>query len=640
MRLKLKKNFIFFTITLFATFASGCKPGKEEVPILPIKNFFRISQKTDFLISPVGTKVSFLQSENSKWDLYIKNLSNNQIDKVTSFNSERIVSYTWINENQILLTNKRNRDEKFKLYLADIDKKEIKNLIPEENKIVEVIDYLPEIENEVIVKANFIDDNEFDVYRLNIITGEYKLTSKNPGNIIHWLTDNIGTLRIAVKTDGVNTGLLYRKNDNEKFKLVKLTNFKDLFEPLFFTFDDKYIYALSNLNRDKAAIVKYDIENDVEIETIFKHHEVDALNLLRSNKREKIIAATYVDFKKKYKFFTSKEDSIHCIIQNKFPGKEINYINKSADENKILFKTDSDKSLGVYYLFSVSDNSFLQLENLSPWINENNMAAMKPIWYRTKDGLSIRGYLTLPPNKHDHKNLPTIIIPNNSYWKRLTWGFNKEVQFLANRGYAVLQINIRGSFGYGKKYWQAGFNEMGGKIQDDIADGVAWLIEQNIADPGRIAVYGHSYGGYLALTSITFNPDLYKCGISYGGIVDVMGFMSRIPSKFKPFVDMLYETMGNPVTEKEHLENISPINNTEKIKVPLLIAHGSKDNKVEKKGVDKFVAELQAKNIPVEYFIGKNEGHVFRNEKNIIKFYRSIENFLFLNLKGRKRELH
>ncbi len=638
MLFKLDKRLKFISIALLTLLVSSCKPDKEETPIIPIEDFFRIPQKTNFMISPGGSKVSFLQSTDSKWNLYIRNLSDNKVDKITNLNSARIAAYKWINENQILLTNDQNRDDKYRLYSVNIEDGETKDLAPKGNKVIEVIDYLPKVENEVIVKANFKNDDEFDVYRLNIDTGTYELIVENPDNIIHWLTDHNGVLRIAVKTDGVNTGLLYRKEDNEEFKLAKLSNFKDVLEPMFFTFDNKYVYALSNMNRDKAAIVKYDIENDLELETVFEHYEVDAWELYKSYKRKKLIGASYLDYKKDYKFFTSREDSIHCKIKNKFPNKELDYINQSNDENKILFIARSDKSIGSYYLFTVDENSFVELENLSPWINQDEMASMKPIWYRAKDGLSIHGYLTLPPN-YEHKNLPAVIIPNNSYWRRLKWGFNKEVQFFANRGYAVLQINFRGSFGYGKKYWQGGFKEMGGKIQDDIASGVEWLIQQGIADPGRIAIYGHSYAGYLALTNIVTNPGLYKCGISYGGIVDFMGFMSTIPAKYKPFVDMIYETMGNPITEKEHLENISPINNTDKIKIPLLIAHGTKDSRVSKKEIDKFVVKLQAENIPVDYFIGENEGHVFRNEENIIKFYESIENFLFQNLKGRKKEI-
>ncbi len=622
---------IIFVLVL----ATNCKPQKEDIPLIPIKDLFRYPEKTKFLVSPGGTKVSFLQSSESKWDLYIKNLSDDKIEKLTDFSSERIAGYKWVNDNQILLTNDQHKDENTKLYSINVATGTIKKLTSQENKVVEIINCTAQKENEVIVKANFDNNEEFDLYRLNFDNGNYKLIAENPGNIINWLTDNEGILRIAVKTDGVNTGLLYRQNDKDDFELARLSNFKDMLEPLFFTADNKYIYALSNINRDKAAIVKYDIENDTELETIFEHYEVDAKELLWSEKRNEIIGAAYLDYKMEYKFFTSRDDSLHYYIKNKFQGKEIRYINHSKDENSILFIARSDRSLGTYYLFKIDENKFIEIENLSPWLNEEQMAEMKPVWFRAEDGLSIHGYLTLPP-KTEHDNLPVVIIPNNSYWKRAQWGFNREVQFVANRGYAVLQINCRGSYGYGKEYWKSGFKEMGGKIQQDISDGVNWLIEQGIADPDKIAIYGHSYGGYLAMTNVVFNPDLYQCAVSYGGIVDMMAFMSSIPGKYKPFVEMIYETMGNPNTEKEHLKSISPINNVDQIKIPLLIAHGTKDSRVDKKNVDKFVSKLQSRNIPVEYFIGENDGHVFRNEENIFKFYQTFERFLSKNLKGRK----
>jgi dipeptidyl aminopeptidase/acylaminoacyl peptidase len=257
---------------------------------------------------------------------------------------------------------------------------------------------------------------------------------------------------------------------------------------------------------------------------------------------------------------------------------------------------------------------------------------MKPIQYQSRDALTIHGYLTLPLGRAP-KNLPVVINPHGGPWARDTWGFNPEVQFLANRGYAVLQMNFRGSTGYGRKFWEASFKQWGQKMQDDITDGVQWLIKQGIADPKRIAIYGGSYGGYATLAGVTFTPDLYAAAVDYVGVANMFTFMKTIPPYWKPFLDMFHEMVGDPEKDKAMMEAVSPVMHAEKIKTPLLIAQGAHDPRVNKAESDQMVEALKKRGVDVEYMVKDNEGHGFHNEENRFDFYGAMEKFLDRHLR-------
>ena len=272
------------------------------------------------------------------------------------------------------------------------------------------------------------------------------------------------------------------------------------------------------------------------------------------------------------------------------------------------------------------------IANPSPWIDENQMASMEPITYQSRDGLTIHGYLTLPAgvDRANAKDLPLVVNPHGGPWARDNWGFNPEVQFLASRGYAVLQMNYRSSTGYGKAFWEAGFGKWGLEMQDDITDGVNWLIEEGIGNKERISIYGGSYGGYATLAGITLTPNVYACAIDYVGVSNLFTFMNTIPPYWEPYRAMLYEMVGNPEdpTDKKRMEATSPVFHVDKIKVPLLIAQGAKDPRVAQAESDQVVEALKKNGVDVEYILKENEGHGFRNEENRFEFYEAMERFL------------
>jgi len=387
------------------------------------------------------------------------------------------------------------------------------------------------------------------------------------------------------------------------------------------------LYVSSNLGRDKEEIVIFDPQTGEEVETLYKNDEVDVSGLQYSRKRKVLLSASYTTDKRQYHFFDEDAQIQYEFLQQELPGYEIYISATDTAETKFVVRTYSDRSRGAYYFLDSETNELSKIADISPWLNEDDLAEMKPISYQSRDGLTIHGYLTLPKG-YEAKNLPVVINPHGGPWHRDYWGFNPEVQLLANRGYAVLQMNFRGSTGYGKEFWLKSVKQWGRSMQDDITDGVNWLINKGIADPERIAIYGGSYGGYATLAGLTFTPDVYACGIDYVGVSNMFTFMNTIPPYWEPMRELFYELVGDPVEDSLLLAEVSPVFHADKIQVPLFIAQGANDPRVNKAESDQMVEALKQRGIEVEYMVKDNEGHGFRNEENRFDFYRAMDAFL------------
>ncbi|MFP4082253.1 MAG: prolyl oligopeptidase family serine peptidase [Candidatus Aminicenantes bacterium] len=618
-------------------FILGCAPQEEMPRLIPMEDFFRNPEKASFTLSPDGEHVALLKPWETRLNIHVQKVGEEKATRITSSTERDIIGYFWANNSRIAYVQDKAGDENWKLYGVNIDGSDEKELTPFEKVQVRLVDDLKDDEEHMLISMNKRNPRIFDVYRININTGEMEMIAQNPGNIMGWVTDHDGNLRVAVATDGINTSLLYRDSEKDDFQVLLTTDFRESLGPLFFTYDNKNLYVASNIDRDKTAIYEYDVKTKQQSRLIYEHPEVDVSNLLRSDKRKKITGVAYVTDKRHYHFFDQEREQLQKDLEKRLPGYEVVVYNRSRDERKILVRTYSDRSLGSYYYFNRDTNEFMKLADRSPWINEEEMAEMKPISYTSRDGLSIHGYLTLP-NGVKPKNLPAVVNPHGGPWYRDSWGFNPEVQFLANRSYAVLQMNFRTSTGYGRKFWEAGFKQWGQAIQDDITDGVQWLIDQEIADPERIGIYGGSYGGYCTLAGLAFTPDLYACGVDYVGVSNIFTWLKGFPPYWKPLLDMMYEMIGDPEKDKEMLRAASPLFHVDKIKAPLLIAQGANDPRVPKSESDQIVEALKKRGIDVPYMVKENEGHGFRNEENRFDFYRAMEKFLGNHLGGRVEE--
>lgn len=622
-----------FTALLVACMNTPNPEQTMKAPLIPLKNFFKNSDKTNYQISPDGKYLSYLAPVNSRMNVFVQAVDSKEAKQITFETSRDIAGYYWANENRILFLKDAGGDENYKLFGVNLDGSNPKGLTDFEGVMTQLIDELPEQSDFVIVGLNKRNPEIFDPYRLNIVTGELTMLAENPGNIQSWVTDHDGKLRVAVVTDGVNNSLMYRETEEQVFKTVLTTNFKSSVEPLFFTFDNQNLYVISNLNRDKSAAVILDLKTGQEKEILFSHPEVDIQSISYSRLNKKLISAIYVTEKTQRHYFDKDTEQRHNWIKTQLPNMEFSVVDITKNEDIAIIRTHTDKSLGSFYLYNSKTPSLEKITDVAPWIDDNQMAEMKPISYQSRDGLTIHGYLTLPKGI-DAKNLPVVINPHGGPWHRDQWGYNPEVQFLANRGYAVLQMNFRGSTGYGKAFWEASFKQWGQNMQNDITDGVKWLIEQGIADSTRIAIYGASYGGYATLSGVAFTPELYACAIDYVGVSNLFTFMETIPPYWKPFLDMMHEMVGDPSIEKDSLmlRASSPVFHVDKIKAPLFIAQGANDPRVKKSESDQMVEALKKKGVEVQYLVKDNEGHGFRNEENKFEFYETMEKFLELHL--------
>lgn len=594
---------------------------------IPLKDFFKNPKKSGYQISPDGKYISYLGPYKKRMNIFVKPLESKTAKRLTSVTDRDLGGYFWKSGSRLVYLKDNGGDENFHLYAVNVDGSNLKDLTPFDGVKADFVDVLEDNDNEMLIQLNKDNREIFDVYRLNINTGEMTKIAQNPGNITGWVTDHDGKLRIAITTDGTNSSMLYRETEADDFKIVITTDFKESVNPLFFDFDNKNLFASSNIGRDKLAIVKMDPATGKEITNLFEHPDVDAGNLSYSRKRKVLTAITFTTWKKQRKFLDGSTSDMFSNLEKLLPGYEIAITSYTKDENTFIVRTYSDKTLGGYYIYTLSTNNITSIGEVSPWLKEDQMADMKPITFVTRDGQILNGYLTLPKGK-DPKNLPVVINPHGGPWARDNWGFNPEVQFLANRGYAVLQINFRGSTGYGRQFWEMSFKQWGLTMQDDITDGVNYLIKEGIADPKRVAIYGASYGGYATLAGITYTPDLYAAAVDYVGVSNLLSFMNTIPPYWKPYLSMMYEMVGNPIADKDLLVAASPVFHADKIKTPLFVAQGAKDPRVNINESNQIVEALKKRGVAVEYMVKENEGHGFSNEENQFDFYKAMEKFL------------
>lgn len=609
---------------------------QKHIPVgLPyaVEDFFRLPEKTGFQLSPDGLFVAYLAPFERRNNIHVQKIGSDKVVRITAETQRGINGFFWASNQRIIFIKDSGGNENFQLFAVDKNGENPKDLTPFPDVTIQLIDDLYDNEEELIIGLNKNNPQLFEPYRINILTGELQQIAKNENPsepIVAWITDHDGKLRLATRMiGGVNHQILYRATEQDDFKEVITTNFKESLNPLFFEFDNgSIIYASSNLKRDKSAIVRFDLEKGEEVgDVIFSHDEVDVEQLLFSRKYKKLTSVGFTTWKTQHHFFEESRKDQYARWQKELGDYEIVVVSKNREEDRYLLRTYSDKSLGGYYLYDSKGDRIQEISIVSPWIKEADMSPMKPVQYKSRDGLDIPAYLTLPKNNKE-KNLPVIINPHGGPWVRDTWGYNPEVQLLASCGFAVLQINYRGSTGYGRAFWEASFKQWGRKMQDDITDGVQWLIDQEIADPKRIAIYGGSYGGYATLSGIAFTSELYACAIDYVGVSNLFTFMETIPPYWKPYLDMLYEMVGHPEHDKEVMTATSPVFHVDKIQAPLFVVQGANDPRVNIDESDQIVRRLRERGIEVPYLVKYDEGHGFHNEENRFEFYRAMLGFL------------
>lgn len=613
-------------------------------PQIPMRDFFRNIDRGYFRLSSDGALLGFMQpalgddGKTRRMNIFVQRLEGGrpvgEPRQVTRESARDIPNYFWKGPGTLLYTKDFGGDENDHVVAVDAATGRVTDLTPHEGVRAAVVDPLVDDPDHILVQHNRRDRRAFDVYRIHVRTGEQTLVAQNPGNVVGWQTDHAGRVRLAVASDGVNNTVSYRARDGEPFRTLFTTDFRTSVSPLFFDADNRLFHAVSNRGRDKSALVLIDPERPTQERVLHEHPKVDLDGAEWSRQRKTLTYASLNVDKPERHFFDDTMRRMFQRLQSRLPGMTLGLQSATLAEDRFIVSASSDRTQGARYLYDARSDTLTLLGEISPWLKAEQMAPMQPVRYTARDGLEIPAYLTLPVGR-TARNLPCIINPHGGPWARDSWGFNPEVQFLANRGYCVLQMNFRGSTGFGRSFWEASFKQWGLAMQDDVTDGVQWLVRQGIADPKRVAIYGASYGGYATLSGITKTPELYAAAVNYVGVSNLFTFMNTIPPYWEPFRQQMHEMVGNPdnPADRARMTATSPALNAERIRTPLLVAQGARDPRVNKAESDQIVEALRRRGVDVQYIVKDNEGHGFANEENRFEFYRAMEAFLGRHLR-------
>lgn len=626
----------FKTICLICLLLTLCCCKQNNVRQIPISDFFKNAEKNVFRLSPDGKYVSYLKPYKERQNLFIQSLTDGSEKMVTSFSDYSVRDYSWTYNDQIVFTQDIISLDQYKMFTLDIATMKLRNILTLDKGKIFILTNRNNKEPEMVtIRMNQRDPGNFDIYRLNINTGKLMPYLINPGNFTEWFPDDDGKIRLVKSSDGVDENILYRPDDGSPFKSIIKNNFKNSVEPIAFTGVKNNFYALSNVGRDKMALVEINAEDGKEQKVLLACDNADIDRVDYSRNKHRLELATYEEDKPRKQFLNKEMQGMYDSLAMQLHNTEINIASRDTAEDKFVISTYTDRNPGTYYLYQRNTGKLAKLGDINTSIKPEELCAMQPVSFTARDGLIINGYLTLPLNKKP-TNLPVVVMLHDGPWRsRDHWGYSDEVQFLANRGYAVFQINYRGSTGYGKTFFSAGLKQAGGKIQDDVTDGVHWLINRKTADPKKIALYGAGFGGFSALYGVSNHPELYNCAVVQYGLINFFTFIKDVPPYIKQRLQMIYEMIGNPETDAEQLRAISPVFHTDKIKSPLLIFEGAKDESANISELNQFVRELKNHGVPVTYFLKPNERKGFRNEHNRMEMYTEIEKFLDSNMRVR-----
>ncbi len=614
--------------------------------IYSVEDYFKTPEAFSFQLSPDGKYLAYMKRRDTgERDLYLKETATQKESLLKKQDEDLIRGFYWKNNNRILYLQDKGGDENYHVYGVDVNGRNDNDLTPFDGVRAMIIAVLKEDEEHVIVQMNKDNPQQEEPYRLNINTGKVtKLYDVKDGDapVAAYNFDREGNLRAITRVvDGVNTELLYKVEGD--FKRVKLTEFGDTFHISSFnanTENPDVAYVISNLEGDKSEIQLYDLKENKKIKTVFSNDTFDVSGMSLSRKRNYEI--DYFKYSGEKTVIVPVSDTykkIYSRLEKEFGDKQFFTVGRTDDETQYMILVTSDKIIGEYYLYDLEKNEVSLLYKLLPHLKAENMASMKPISFKSRDGLDIHGYITLPNDYKAGRKVPLIVNPHGGpQGIRDNWGFNPEAQLFASRGYATLHINFRISGGYGKKFLKAGFGEIGRKAMDDVEDGVDFVVNQGWVDKDKVAIYGGSHGGYAVLRGMTKTPEKYACGVDYVGVSNLNTFMETIPPYWEKYREILYKIWYNPniPEEKKIMDEISPALHVDKIRKPLFVVQGANDPRVNIDEADQIVESLRERGVEVPYMVKYDEGHGFGKEESRLELYRAMMGFFAEHLKEEK----
>ncbi|HZU30881.1 MAG TPA: alpha/beta fold hydrolase [Candidatus Angelobacter sp.] len=647
-----------FCLVLFVT-AMGAKDNSKKSsaasglpPLIDREILFGNPEIAAAEISPDGKYLAFLKPWKDTRNIYVKGIDEpfSAARLMTTEAKRPVAGYFWSRDGKYILYIKDNDgDENFNIYAVDPAAKPAagaeapasRDLTGLKGVRVQIVD-LPKIDPDTIyIGLNDRDKAWHDLYKLKLSTGEKTLLRKNTEKITAWSFDHTGQLRLASRVaDNGDTEIM--RVDPDKFTQIYSCTVTETCGVLAFTHDNKHVYFETNKGDDVDLVGLALLDpatGKTEVVEFDPLKRVDFSGADFSEATDELLYTMYLDDKQRRYFKDKGFESDYKWLENKLPGMELGLGSRTHDQQTWVVTAYSDTEPGITYIFDRKGHKLAKQFTVREKLPRESLAKMEPVRYKSSDGLEIPAYLTLPKGV-PAKNLPTVIFPHGGPWARDIWGYNSYAQFLANRGYAVLSPNFRGSTGYGKKFLNAGNLQWGRTMQDDITWGVKYLVDKGISDPKRVGIFGGSYGGYATLAGVTFTPDLYAAAVDLFGPSNLITLMESIPPYWDSIRKMFYVRMGDPTTAdgKALLKERSPLTSANKIKTPLLIAQGANDPRVNHAESEQIVIALRDRGFPVEYLLIPDEGHGFARPVNNMASLMATEKFFAKYLGGRAQE--
>ena len=661
-----KQIFLALTILFSLGIIMSCKPSSKEVPLISRDVLFGNPDKVSLQISPDGKHISFLAPVNNVLNVWVGPAGEpEKAEPVTKDTNRGIRIHFWAYTNQhIIYLQDLAGDENWQVHVVNIDTKEDRNLTPFEEipgpdgkpvtlpngkplrprAQVQAVSY--KFADEILIGLNNRNPQFHDIYRLNILSGDLKLVQQNDG-FLGFQTDDDYNIRFAAQMtpDG---GLALLKPDGkggwQPFDTIPMEDMMTT-SPITFDKTGNVLYMIDSRGRDTAALTSVDLKTG-EKKLIFENPKADVHRVMM-HPVEKTIEAVAVEYLRTE--WTVLDESVKGDLEylRTVCDGDINVTDRTLDDKFWAVAYVVDDGPVRYYLYDRAGQQARFVFTNRKDLEDVKLSKMHPLIIKSRDGLDLVSYLTLPSWKdpdndgRPDKPLPMVLYVHGGPWARDSWGLNSTHQWLANRGYAVLSVNFRGSTGFGKAFINAGNLEWAGKMHDDLIDAVNWAVEAGIADKNKVAIMGGSYGGYATLVGLTFTPEVFACGVDIVGPSNLRTLLETIPPYWKPQLELFATRVGDPRTEegKQLLEEHSPLTYVDRISKPLLIGQGANDPRVKQTESDQIVKALQEKNIPVTYVLYSDEGHGFARPENRLSFYAVSELFLAKHLGGRAEDI-
>ena len=610
-----------------------------SVPLIPREVLFGNPEKVSPQISPDAKKIAYIAPQNGVLNVWVRTLGLTDDHVVTDDRERGIRSFFWAYDNKhILYVQDTGGDENWHLYRVNLETGEVNNLTPFPHVQVQIADHNKNFPGELLIAMNKENEKAHDIYHLTIETGELKMVAQNTGTIAGWVVDSrFKVLGAVAATPDGGFDLLYRKDEGAPWQKILNWDSENALSsgPISFSKDGKKLYLKDSSGANTTRLVKYEIATQKK-DILAEDSDYDVGTVLINPDTYKIDAYSFTRQRIDWHVLDLSLRKDFEILKNLEKGEL--FLTSRDNQNKHwVVGFDRDVGGATYYVYDREKKKASHLFDARPQLKKNLLAKMLPISYKSRDGLTVHGYLTYPEGV-EKKNLPLVLNVHGGPWVRDNWGWDPEAQWFANRGYACLQVNYRGSTGYGKDFLNAGNREWGGKMHDDLIDAVQWVIKHKIADPKKIAIYGGSYGGYAALVGATFTPDVFCCSVDIVGVSNLLTFLNSIPPYWSSFMETLKKRVGDPEKDKEFLISRSPLFKVNNIKIPMLIAQGANDPRVKQAESEQIVEAMAKKGIDHEYMLFPDEGHGFAKPENRLKFHAHAEKFLAKYLGGRFEE--